>query len=113
MRFGSGRRRDPGRQHDTACGVEPLRKNSTGLKPLRFSALSVARKSYKPNIHLLGFFTPAISVNHGQLDQAGAISVTVMKTRPVAFAGAGYTVQNSVLVATWWLHEPQRERVCC
>jgi hypothetical protein len=26
--------------------------------------------------------------------------------------GFGYTVQNPVLVATWWLHEHKRERVC-
>ena len=55
-----------------------------GLKPPRFTSLSAARKSLDPALPA-GFF--------------------------LAWDG-GYTVQNPVLVATQWLHEPKREKVC-
>ena len=62
-----------------------------GIKPPRFSSLSVARKRLtQPNP--LGFFSPACWLCWCWLH-------------------SGYTVQNPVLLATQWLHRHKRERV--
>ena len=68
-----------------------------------YQTIEKQSKEIKAQPYLLGFFMPATFL-------------TVMKPVNVAYCWrwlhGGYTVQNPVLVATWWLHEAQSERVC-